>query len=108
MEFLRSLQNLLNEIFNRFFAAIMSWFFFVFPVLPPKVKSSTPKATPPFVNYTSNPSVNNVDKQLNPQEAKDKPNYGLIFGLVFGLLVVILVAFCVIVIVKKKRSPRLT
>ncbi|XP_068726742.1 very low-density lipoprotein receptor-like isoform X2 [Montipora capricornis] len=73
-------------------------------VSPPSTKSSTKTSTPPFVNHTS---VNNVDKQILFQE-KSEPNYGLIFGLVFGVLVLILATGCVIlVIAKKKRSPRL-
>ena len=50
--------------------------------------------------------MNIVDKQSGSDESK--PNFGLIFGILAGVFVVI-VTVCVVLVViaRKKRSPRL-
>ena len=81
-------------------------YFLLFLIASPPVTETTTPLSPVSVNYTSNPSVNIVDKQSGSDESK--PNFGLIFGILAGVIVVI-VTVCVVLVViaRKKRSPRL-
>lgn len=79
----------------------------MFLAIPPTRKPTIAGSVPPVsVNYTTKPSVVDVNKQA--QQDVSKPNIGVIYGTVFGVVALILVV-CIIVfiIARKKRSPKL-
>ena len=100
---LPSLPTSLLHLFNYLF---IYFIYFIFSAMPPTRKPPTPTSNVSPVTV-SNGSEPLADVKLTPRD-DIKPKFGIIFGAVFGAVaVVLIVCIILLVIARRKRSPKL-
>ena len=103
---LPSLPTSLHSFIYLIIYLFIYFIYFIFSAMPPTRKPPTPTSNVSPVTV-SNGSEPLADVKLTPRD-DIKPKFGIIFGAVFGAVaVVLIVCIILLVIARRKRSPKL-